>query len=95
MAIDDFGTGASTLSELYRLPISIIKTDKAFVDALDDGDRAETMLAGIVATAQATGDQVVAEGVETSRQAAAIERVGCDFAQGYFYAFPQRLVNIH
>ncbi|WP_187585171.1 bifunctional diguanylate cyclase/phosphodiesterase [Gordonia sp. OPL2] len=95
VAIDDFGTGASTLSEFYRLPISIIKTDKSFVDALDDGDRAEIMLSGIVATAHATGVQVVAEGVETSRQAAAIERVGCDFAQGYFYAFPQRLANIH
>ncbi|WP_164473754.1 putative bifunctional diguanylate cyclase/phosphodiesterase [Gordonia insulae] len=94
VAIDDFGTGASTLSEFYRLPISIIKTAKAFVDALDDGDRAEMMLSGIVATSHAMGVQVIAEGVETSRQAAAIERVGCDFAQGYFYAYPQRLANI-
>ncbi|MDY6810375.1 MAG: EAL domain-containing protein, partial [Actinomycetota bacterium] len=99
IAIDDFGTGGMGLSHLYQLPITAVKTAKAFVDdmedgAADDADRAEQMLTGIVAAAHALGVKVVAEGVETSRQAAAVERAGCDFAQGFFYSFPQRLVDL-
>ena len=99
LAIDDFGTGGMCLSDLYQMPITTIKTAKAFVDDMEDGaadeaDRAEQMLTGIASAAHALGITVIAEGVETSRQAAAIVRAGCDFAQGFFYAFPQRLVDI-
>ncbi|UVF80801.1 sensor domain-containing protein [Gordonia mangrovi] len=99
IAVDDFGTGGMGLSDLYQMPITTVKTAKAFVDEMEDGaadeaDRAELMVTGIASAAHALGITVVAEGVETSRQAAAIERAGCDFAQGFFYAFPQRLVDI-
>ncbi|GAC69233.1 sensor domain-containing protein [Gordonia soli] len=89
VALDDFGTGASSLSELYRLPISILKTAKAFVDALDQDDRAEAILSSIVSMAHATGTQVIAEGIETKAQAQAVARIGCDYAQGYYFGFPR------
>ncbi|MCP2162856.1 sensor domain-containing protein [Williamsia serinedens] len=94
VAIDDFGTGASSLNQLYRLPISILKTAKPFVDALDESVEAQAILSSIVAMAHATGMRVVAEGVETSSQAVKVAGVGCDFAQGYYYATPRSLADI-
>lgn len=94
VAIDDFGTGASSLNQLYRLPISILKTAKPFVDALDESVEAQAILSSIVAMAHATGMRVVAEGVETSSQAVKVAGVGCDFAQGYYYATPRSLAEI-
>ncbi|MGZ8178542.1 sensor domain-containing protein [Williamsia sp. SKLECPSW1] len=94
VAIDDFGTGASSLNQLYRLPISILKTAKPFVDALDESVQARAILSSIVAMAHATGMRVVAEGVETSSQAVKVAGVGCDFAQGYYYATPRALAEI-
>lgn len=91
VAIDDFGTGASSLNQLYRLPISILKTAKPFVDALDESVEARAILSSIVAMAHTTGMRVVAEGVETSSQAAKVSGVDCDFAQGYYYATPTSL----
>ncbi|GAA2055255.1 sensor domain-containing protein [Williamsia deligens] len=94
VAIDDFGTGASSLNQLYRMPISILKTAKPFVDALDESVEARAILSSIVAMAHTTGMRVVAEGVETSSQAAKVAGVGCDFAQGYYYATPRLLADI-
>ncbi|MBA5847403.1 EAL domain-containing protein [Gordonia amicalis] len=94
ISLDDFGTGASSLSELYRLPVSILKAAKAFVDALEERPSARTILAGIVDVAHAMGVRVIAEGVETAEQAATIAAVRCDLAQGYHYGRPKPLAEI-
>ncbi|WP_247602310.1 sensor domain-containing protein [Gordonia rubripertincta] len=94
ISLDDFGTGASSLSELYRLPVGILKTAKAFVDALGENPNARTILAGIVDVAHAVGVRVIAEGVETADQAATIAAVGCDLAQGFHYGRPMPLAEI-
>ncbi|WP_074852738.1 sensor domain-containing protein [Gordonia westfalica] len=94
ISLDDFGTGASSLSELYRLPVGILKTAKAFVDALEEHPSARTILSGIVDVAHAMGVRVTAEGVETASQAATIAAVGCDLAQGYHFGRPKPLVEI-
>jgi len=85
--IDDFGTGYSSLSYLDRLPIDILKIDRAFVRDLDRG-RAKPIIRAIIEMARRLQLKTVAEGVETAAQAAQLCEWGCDFGQGYFYSKP-------
>jgi diguanylate cyclase (GGDEF)-like protein len=86
--LDDFGTGYSSLSYLNRLPIDIVKIDRAFVRELSDGDRASPVIPLVVDMAKQLKLKTVAEGVETAAQAAGLYELGCDFGQGIFYSKP-------
>jgi EAL domain-containing protein (putative c-di-GMP-specific phosphodiesterase class I) len=86
--LDDFGTGYSSLSYLNRLPIDIVKIDRAFVRELSEGDRASPVIPLVVDMAKQFGLKTVAEGVETAAQAVGLFELGCDFGQGYFYSKP-------
>ncbi len=85
-AIDDFGTGYSSLSYLRRFPVDMIKIARDFVDVAEDDDWA--FAHAMVRLGQMLGLQIVAEGVESGLQADRLQRMGCDFAQGYFFARP-------
>jgi diguanylate cyclase (GGDEF)-like protein/PAS domain S-box-containing protein len=88
LAIDDFGTGYSALSRLRTLPFDTLKVDKIFVDELDAVHVGSTLAESILDMARVLGLKVVAEGVETSRQADFLRSHGCDFAQGYLFSRP-------
>jgi EAL domain-containing protein (putative c-di-GMP-specific phosphodiesterase class I) len=94
IAIDDFGTGYSSLSYLRRLPIDILKVDKTFIDDLADPDRDSTVARAIIRLAQTMELAIVAEGVEHRAQAAEVRQLGCDFAQGYWFAKPLHVDGI-
>ncbi len=88
ISIDDFGTGYSALSYLNRFPVSQIKIDRSFVrDIPADQDKSELVKA-IISIAHALNLELVAEGVETTEQAAYLHRHGCPLAQGYLYGKP-------
>jgi predicted signal transduction protein with EAL and GGDEF domain len=87
-AIDDFGTGYSSLAYLQRLPVHYLKIDRAFVKEIDGGGDAAAIVDGIIRLAHGLRLQVIAEGVETSAQAAQLQAFGCNQIQGYFYARP-------
>jgi EAL domain-containing protein (putative c-di-GMP-specific phosphodiesterase class I) len=89
LAIDDFGTGYSSLSYLSRLPVDVVKVDKAFVDDLDpaDGD-GPVVAAAIISLARTRRLGTIAEGVTTVVQLAELHRLGCDAAQGYYFSPP-------
>ncbi len=90
-SIDDFGTGYSSLGRLHRLPISILKVDRSFVEHLCDGEGGEasrTIVQAILSMAHALGMRVVAEGVETERQLNCLLRLGCDLYQGFLLSRP-------
>jgi diguanylate cyclase (GGDEF)-like protein/PAS domain S-box-containing protein len=89
LSIDDFGTGASTLSEFRSLPVDTVKIDKSFLArhaGSDIGSDSEIVLSGIVAMAHELKRRVVAEGVESEADAQFLAKIGCDFAQGYYFS---------
>ena len=86
LSIDDFGTGYSSLSYLRHFPVDALKIDKAFVDDLTRDTHASAIVTAIVVLGQSLGLGVVAEGVETERQAAFLRVLGVDEIQGYLYS---------
>jgi EAL domain-containing protein (putative c-di-GMP-specific phosphodiesterase class I) len=88
LALDDFGSGYSSLSLLQELPVDILKIDRSFVDGIEATGRRTALLQAIVEIARALGLTIVAEGVGNARQAAALRRLGCPLAQGFYFAPP-------
>jgi diguanylate cyclase (GGDEF)-like protein/PAS domain S-box-containing protein len=88
LALDDFGTGYSSLSYLNRFPIDLLKIDHSFVRGMESNSENAKIVNVIAMLAKTLGLDLVAEGVETPRQAAMIRSLGCDFAQGYLFSRP-------
>jgi diguanylate cyclase (GGDEF)-like protein/PAS domain S-box-containing protein len=85
VAIDDFGTGYSSLSYLKRLPIDVVKLDRAFVESMDVLESDVAIVQAVITMAHALGMKVTAEGVERVEQATRLRRLGCDTAMGWFW----------
>lgn len=88
LSVDDFGTGYSSLSYLKRLPVRQLKIDRSFVtDMVQDQDNA-MIVHSTVDLAHNLGLRTVAEGVESADVLDALQKMGCDIAQGYFISRP-------
>ncbi|MFU8870437.1 putative bifunctional diguanylate cyclase/phosphodiesterase [Micromonospora sp. SL4-19] len=95
IAIDDFGTGYSSLSYLHRIPATELKIDRSFVSRLDADDaRAYATVEMVNRLAGAFDLAVVAEGVETGTQHAAVAAIGCLHGQGWRYGRPATLSEL-
>jgi diguanylate cyclase (GGDEF)-like protein/PAS domain S-box-containing protein len=88
IAVDDFGTGYSSLAYLQRFPVSVLKIDRSFVDRVDGGVEESAIVAAVVRLAHTLGHVSIAEGVERPEQLAALQRLECDRAQGFYFARP-------
>ncbi len=88
LVLDDFGTGYSSLAYLTRLPLDALKVDRSFVDGLGTEPRDTTITEAIVAMSHALSLDVVGEGAQTALQIAELTRLGCDFAQGFYFSRP-------
>jgi EAL domain-containing protein (putative c-di-GMP-specific phosphodiesterase class I) len=88
LLVDGFGTGCSSLSQLRRLDMDVLKVDKCFTAELGRAKKAEIFFRAIVSMAHALGMQVVAEGVETLEQLRMLQSLACNELQGYYISAP-------
>ncbi|MFE1885526.1 putative bifunctional diguanylate cyclase/phosphodiesterase [Streptomyces diastatochromogenes] len=98
IALDDFGTGYSNLANLRRLPVSILKLDRSFTQGMQQfpADPVDLKIVeGIVTLAHSLDLAVTVEGVETGAQAEQLRILGCDTAQGWYYARPGPPERLH
>ncbi|MBY8964158.1 EAL domain-containing response regulator [Algiphilus sp. NNCM1] len=94
VAIDDFGTGQSTLERLQRIPFTDLKVDRSFVTGAATDDDKRGIIEYSVQLAHRLGLNVIAEGVETAADQEEVGRLGCEMAQGYYYARPLPLDQV-
>ncbi|MEU7499311.1 EAL domain-containing protein [Streptomyces griseofuscus] len=98
IALDDFGTGYSNLANLRRLPVSVLKLDRSFTQGMQQfpADPVDLKIVeGIVTLAHSLDLAVTVEGVETGAQAEQLRVLGCDTAQGWYYARPGPPERLH
>ena len=92
ISIDDFGTGFSSLSYLQHLPVDTIKIDRSFVKGVEADSRA--IVTAIISIAGSLGFDLIAEGVETEPQRAALRNLGVTQFQGYLFSRPIANANV-
>jgi diguanylate cyclase (GGDEF)-like protein len=85
LVLDDFGTGHASLAQLRRHPIDAVKIDRSFIGPLPDAASERAIVRAVVGLAASLGFELIAEGVERPVQAAALQALGCEIAQGWLY----------
>ncbi len=88
ISIDDFGAGVSSLNRLAAIEADVLKLDKAFFDAQESEEKMKVVVTDVINMAKALNMVVVAEGVETLKQAKWLKSLDCNYAQGYYFEKP-------
>jgi EAL domain-containing protein (putative c-di-GMP-specific phosphodiesterase class I) len=91
LAIDDFGTGYSALNYLRRYPVAYVKIDKSFITGIEDEAQALSLVAALIELSRSLGLKTIAEGVENQEQQTILEKLQCDYLQGFHLARPMKL----
>ena len=86
--MDDFGSGYSSLNMRDQLPIDTLKLDGRFIQGEMEKPADKGILQFIMSLARWMDINIVAEGVETKDQLERLKEIGCDCAQGYYFAKP-------
>ena len=83
LSIDDFGTGDSAIAYLRELPVDVLKIDRSYIAGLTDNEKDAALVSAMIAIGQRLNLMVIAEGVETHDQLAALRGMECDAFQGF------------
>jgi diguanylate cyclase (GGDEF)-like protein len=88
LSLDDFGTGYSSLRALRHLPVDVVKIDRSFIAPIEHDPQEAAIVAAVISLSHALGLRTVAEGIETIAQVDRLRALGCDLAQGFYFAKP-------
>lgn len=88
LAIDDFGTGYSSFASLKHLQVDNLKIDKYFVDDMLEDKKSLLLINSMIKMGHQLGHEIIAEGVETTKQLSILKSLGCETAQGYLFSKP-------
>ncbi len=94
VVLDDFGTGFSSLSYLQSFDFDAVKIDRSFVRDLGGKQQSTQLTRAIIDMGHGLGMEVVAEGIENSRQASLLQLLGCDHLQGFYLGVPADLATL-
>jgi diguanylate cyclase (GGDEF)-like protein/PAS domain S-box-containing protein len=86
--LDDFGTGLSSLSGLRQFPVDALKIDRALIREMQSDRTAADMIEVIITLAHKMNLQVIAEGIENTKQVERLRELTCELGQGYFFSQP-------
>ncbi|MFB6393334.1 putative bifunctional diguanylate cyclase/phosphodiesterase [Polymorphospora lycopeni] len=87
-ALDDFGAGQASLAQLRRLPVDILKIDRALVADSGRGTQSKPLIDVVVSLGRRLGLEIVAEGLETDGQVDQARAAGCRYGQGFALSRP-------
>ena len=86
--LDDFGAGYSSLGYVKKFPIGMLKIDRSLIADMKRDTHDTAIVEAALTMARGLGLRVVAEGVESNEHVSTLGALGCEFAQGYYYARP-------
>ena len=88
VALDDFGTGYSSFNLLKSLPVTLLKTEKVFMENIEKDPYSQYLLYLMIELAHAADMKLIAEGVENEEQMRFLMRNGVDYMQGFLFSKP-------
>lgn len=88
VALDDFGTGYTSLSQLLKLPITLVKIDKSLIDDIEQSRVDRDFVDSVIYMGHLMGCEVISEGVESDAQLKMLKNYKCDYIQGFLWSRP-------
>ena len=88
IALDDFGTGYTSIAQLMKLPVNLLKIDKSLIDELESDPVMTDMVDSIIYMGHIMDCEVISEGVESESQLEILKEHKCDFIQGFVWGKP-------
>ncbi|MCR4562545.1 MAG: EAL domain-containing protein [Bacilli bacterium] len=85
-SIDDFGVGYSSFSSLKKLPFNVLKIDKSFIDDIEFDKKSRDIVRSVISVGHALEMEVIAEGVQSSKQMEILRKMELDLIQGFYYS---------
>jgi len=86
LALDNFGTAQSSLANLHRLPVDLVKIDRSIVGEAVGNAHTRVLIDATVRVAASLHMKTAAEGIESEAQLAVVRQLGCDSGQGFFFS---------
>ncbi len=93
IALDDFGTGYTSIAQLMKLPVNLLKIDKSLIDDIETNQTMRDMVDSVIYMGHIMNCEVISEGVENENQLAMLKEHNCDFIQGFVWGKPQSFTD--
>ncbi len=88
VALDDFGTGYTSIAQLMKLPINLLKIDKSLIDNIESNQSIRDLVDSVIYMGHVMNCEVISEGVENEKQIGVLREHNCDFVQGFVWGKP-------